>query len=707
MPIARLVYDGDWVYTEKEKRIHKLTSETETKIDSIPGVINDVNSTSTTDALSANMGKLLQDQINNLAGRWTFLSNWDCATWLPETDPLVDPYEYKAWNYYIVSHIDDTTNYRPHGSTYVSWQPSTAVETEEIWVNDWYIYDGTQWLIQTAANKSIAIDDWLSTTSTNPVENRVITNALTTKQNNILDLQTIRSWAAAWATALQPWANITELTNNANYATEWYVNSAVSADANTKTFCLANTSDLTNAQEAYDWWNAWKEAIIILESDRWIAWLSASWNNWEYRFLYDSWSWPTFVASSVVEQSSSQWVWWRSLNKALLTLTVSGWDVTAVTKANSVVVADFLSTSQTNHPFYPANNYDPATKRYVDDSIESTKSSWSTAPANPEAGTIWYNTTNNTTYIYNWSSREEVITNTKTFYLSWIWTSAAVLAEAQAIYDRWLAGKNPIIIYDNIVYVVDNINNEVCYFRWDVGTGYAAVWASDSYVKKQLLSFDRNWNTVEEVKAPIMIMGQRYLSTVNDYATPYVPQYDGSPATKKYVDDSITATKTSGTTAPSNPDVGALWYDTTNNVLKIWNWTDWVVASGDMFYSDFNFVTKTGSSITLDLSSEITPDQNFTVNAPVTIKDWQEYVLRVTNGATVYTMTLGTGISNPNSLNLTLTPNKTNKFTFLAVGWVLELQPDWTNEIVYVTAQQYNDLPSTKLTDWKSYFIYE
>jgi hypothetical protein len=52
------------VYTDKEKRVNKLTQEIEEKINNIPGVIDNINSTSTTDALSANMGKALQDQIN-------------------------------------------------------------------------------------------------------------------------------------------------------------------------------------------------------------------------------------------------------------------------------------------------------------------------------------------------------------------------------------------------------------------------------------------------------------------------------------------------------------------------------------------------------------------------------------------------------------------------------------------------------------------
>ena len=50
-----------------------------------------------------------------------------------------------------------------------------------------------------------AIDDHLSTTSLNPVQNAVITTALNWKQATISNLSTIESWAAAWATAVQPW----------------------------------------------------------------------------------------------------------------------------------------------------------------------------------------------------------------------------------------------------------------------------------------------------------------------------------------------------------------------------------------------------------------------------------------------------------------------------------------------------------------------
>lgn len=323
-----------------------LTPDSNKAVDiDVPDVIDNLYTVDSDNALSAKQWKILYDYIQNLQSVGRFLSNWDCATWLPTTNPSENPYVYHAWDYYMVSNVatSPATNYKPNGSSYTSWVASVTVETNNISVSDRYIYDGTNWLLLSNSWSSITIDSSLSTTSTNPVENRVITNTLNSKQD-----------------ALTAWDNIS-ISNN-----------TISADVNVKSFYLTWETWQTNldtAQEAYEWQDAWNEAIIIYGPDRWIAWLSASWNTWEYRYLYDSWSWLVFVATTPVEQSSSQWVGGRSLNKALLTLTVSGWQVTAITKANSVVVADFLSTSQTNHPFSPTNNYDPATKKYVDDSI--------------------------------------------------------------------------------------------------------------------------------------------------------------------------------------------------------------------------------------------------------------------------------------------------------------------------------------------------
>ena len=365
MPRARLIFDGDWVYTEKEARIHKLTQDAENKIESIPGVIDNVNSTSTTDALSANMGKALQDQINNLAWMGTFLSNWDCTTGLPETEPTQDPYTYKAWNYYIVSKVSDILwgNKRPHWSQYNHWVPSTTIETGEIHMNDWYIYDWIQWLIQPAWDRTITIDDMLKPDSRNPVENRAVYSALSQKQDEIFDLGTIREWAAAWATAIQPEDNITKLTNNIGYQTAGDVASAINDAIEWSKYVWPTAPSL--ATEWMLWYDTTNDILKVYD---WTNWnpvdTDTTYTNWTYLTL----NWTTFDVDT-----------------------------------NTI-----------------------ATKTYVDTQVAESISSWSIAPQNPTEWQLWYDTVNHILNIYNWTSWVPVDTNTTYSawtYLTLTWTT--------------------------------------------------------------------------------------------------------------------------------------------------------------------------------------------------------------------------------------------------------------------------------------------
>ena len=119
----------------------------------MPGVIDNTTSTSVTDALSANQGRVLQEQIDQLKALGRFLSNWDATTGLPESNPpgydVGDTYTYKVGDYYLVGTVASAggTNYKPNGSSYVVGTASTTVETEEVHVGDMYIYDSAQWLL--------------------------------------------------------------------------------------------------------------------------------------------------------------------------------------------------------------------------------------------------------------------------------------------------------------------------------------------------------------------------------------------------------------------------------------------------------------------------------------------------------------------------------------------------------------------------------
>jgi len=136
----------------------------------------------------------LQSQIEELKSRGRFLSLWNSATGLAESDPPVSPYEYSTGDYFIVGTVSNTVNYKPDGTSYVIGMASTTVETEEVAVDDTYFFDGSVWKLQSNSNKtvtyaSLAGDIYDSTSAA---------TALNAKQDVISDLATIRNGAAIY-----------------------------------------------------------------------------------------------------------------------------------------------------------------------------------------------------------------------------------------------------------------------------------------------------------------------------------------------------------------------------------------------------------------------------------------------------------------------------------------------------------------------------
>lgn len=227
----------------------------------VPEVIDNLYTVDSDNALSAKQWKLLYDYIQNIASRWRFLSNWNSATGLPTTNPSESPYPYKSWDYFVVSNVATSwgTNYRPDGSSYTIWQASTVVETEDVSVSDFYFYDGTNWLLLSNSGRQIAVDSSLSTTSINPVENRVITNALNNKQD-----------------VLTAWNHI-DITNNVISA-EWFQEELTAWDNITIEDVCATESDMQ--------WPAPSGFHVPLTTEwQWLKaimdWLSLTiWNDW-------------------------------------------------------------------------------------------------------------------------------------------------------------------------------------------------------------------------------------------------------------------------------------------------------------------------------------------------------------------------------------------------------------------------------------------
>ena len=139
---------------------------------------NTTSSTSTTEALSANMGKELQDEIDNLKARGRFLALWNAETGLAMSNPTTSPYTYKTGDYYIISAVSATTNYKPNGATYTIGVASTTVESNSIAIDDVYYYDGTNWRLQTNTQKTTSFANIAGL----PNDNTNLASALNSKQ---------------------------------------------------------------------------------------------------------------------------------------------------------------------------------------------------------------------------------------------------------------------------------------------------------------------------------------------------------------------------------------------------------------------------------------------------------------------------------------------------------------------------------------------
>ena len=148
-------------------------------------IINTTNSEATDKALSANMGKSLQDQVDNLKARGRFLALWNCATGLAQTNPPQNTYDYKAGDYFIVGTVASSggTNYKPTGSSYTTGVASTVVETSNVAVDDVYYYDGTQWALQINTQKEVTF----VSIAGDPYDNTNLASALNAKQNELTE----------------------------------------------------------------------------------------------------------------------------------------------------------------------------------------------------------------------------------------------------------------------------------------------------------------------------------------------------------------------------------------------------------------------------------------------------------------------------------------------------------------------------------------
>lgn len=144
-------------------------------------ILDELTSTATNKALSANQGKALADRITNLEALGRYLSDWDCSTGLAVTNPPVSPFTYKTGDFFIVTKVASGAgkNYRPDGTTYTTGQASTTEETQTVKQGDLYLFDGTVWILQAISQRTAAF----ANIAGDPYDNANLAGAL----NNKLD----------------------------------------------------------------------------------------------------------------------------------------------------------------------------------------------------------------------------------------------------------------------------------------------------------------------------------------------------------------------------------------------------------------------------------------------------------------------------------------------------------------------------------------
>lgn len=257
--------------------------------------------------------------------------------------------------------------------------------------------------------------------------------------------------------------------------------------------------------------------------------------------------------------------------------------------------------------------------------------------------------------------------NTKTFYIS----SDQDLANAQSAYNWHNSGNDAVLWYDDSIYILVGTDTTAgmttLEFRDDKVVIEDGISASNSTQKKIILTVNEATNEVESITLWTAVITPSVLATWVNYQTPYVPEYDGSPATKKYVDDGL-ALKQDKLTAWNNITI-----DPTTNTISATDTTytawaniqinNWVISATDTTYTAWTRITIDANNvISADISGVLTYKWNV-----ATINDlpsswqtvWDTYFVEWANSmyswdGTQWNLVGGTGIDLTNYFNKTV-----------------------------------------------------
>ena len=360
-------------------------------------VVDALDSTSTTSALSANQGRILDWKIADMMGLGKFLSLWNSTTGQPISFPLATPYTYTTWDYFIIEVVSSATppvNYRPNGSSYTG-TASSVPETDEIEIWDVYVYDWQTWLLQSNHGKTVAF----ANIAGQPSDNTALANALNAKQNT-----------------LTAWTNI-DITNNTisaegltilSYGNSTWNDFITAYNRGWIVYCRASS----NSNPAS--WNQWRMAFM--------AYLNNPTTPTEVEFqYYRSRSSHSPAANQLDEvyvyklSSTNWWTWTVEVRDTGAKLVAGTWIWVTVNSSGATISNNWVTSV----------NWSTWAVTVNDVKISSS------APASPIEWMTWYDTTNDQLKVYDGTNWQV----TGKDYNAWPWISIGTYNDYSAM--RW------------------------------------------------------------------------------------------------------------------------------------------------------------------------------------------------------------------------------------------------------------------------------
>lgn len=484
-----------------------------------------------------------------------FLSVWDSSLWEPTTQPWTLPYEYYTWDYYLVENVDSTTNYRPDWTEY-DGTASSVVETNPIADWDTYIYDWTNWILQSNTQPTVSF----SQIAWQPTDNTNLSTALNAKQDTLVswtNIKTVNSTSLLWTgdvtvqETLVSWTNIKTINNTS----------------------LLGSGDITISAPTYTAWSHIDITSNVISTKGLQEELTAGDNITIWPNMESDMKWPCPNWFHVPTKTEWQTVCWilvttfslpatNAMVETYLKLPVCWYR----NKPNYVDgLTCYLSctsiNSTTTIPFGVALNYN-WTINYNNASPHSA----SGYPIRAFKNTVVI-PDNTWTTLYDWSS-----------IASWAWifhNATLWLISVSGDGTTWatMADKNVWAINAYNPWDAKSESNCGYFFQWGNNYPFPMSWDLTTSSTQVDASVYGPWNYYYSNIFIYGVSGNRWDSSNNINLRWWVTQWTFQDGEKISAINTTQADVDS--TAPSNPLTWQIWYDTANSVLKIYDWNTW------------------------------------------------------------------------------------------------------------------------------------